>query len=174
MKLFSAIMTKPIKQQLMYRSILAALQNHPAQAARKIAFQPKLPTGLSEQHPLKILVAEDNVINQQVILHVLEKLGYQPRLVSNGREAVHVMLEEVYDIIFMDLHMPEMDGLEATRLIRQTASTQPVIIALTANTMEGDQEECLQAGMNDYIGKPIKLEELVDKLRRWSLELTSR
>jgi len=74
----------------------------------------------------------------------------------------------------MDLQMPEMDGLEATRLIRQTARTQPVIIALTANTMEGDEEECLNAGMNDYIGKPIKLDELVEKLRKWSLELAAR
>jgi CheY-like chemotaxis protein len=83
------------------------------------------------------------------------------------------MLEQSYDIIFMDLQMPEMDGLEATRLIRETAGTRPVIIALTANTMEGDEEECLNAGMNDYIGKPVKLEELVDKLRKWSKELAA-
>jgi len=170
-KLFSAIMTKPIKQQLMYRNILAALQKGPAQAAGSKSFQTRLPSGLSKQHPLRILVAEDNVINQQVILHILQKLGYAPKLVANGREAVYLMLEHTYDIIFMDLQMPEMDGLEATRLIRETAGSQPVIIALTANTMEGDEEECLNAGMNDYIGKPVKLEELVEKLRKWSLEL---
>ena len=174
-KLFSSIMTKPIKQQLMYRNILSALQNHSTQTTRgDLSLQPRLPSDLSHQHPLKILVAEDNVINQQVILHILEKLGYQPKVVSNGREAVYVMLEDTHDIIFMDLQMPEMDGLEATRLIRQTAKAQPVIIALTANTMEGDEQECLSAGMNDYIGKPIKLEELVDKLRKWGKELSSK
>ncbi|MBN8853571.1 MAG: hypothetical protein BGO55_12400 [Sphingobacteriales bacterium 50-39] len=172
--LFSAIMTKPVKQQLMYRNILSAFQNHPVQAHEDRSFQPKLSAGLSEQHPLKILVAEDNVINQQVILHILQKLGYEPRIVSNGREAVYTMLEDAHDIIFMDLQMPEMDGLEATRLIRQTSRTQPVVIALTANTMEGDEEECLSAGMNDYIGKPIKLDELVEKLRKWSHELFAR
>jgi CheY-like chemotaxis protein len=173
-KLFSAIMTKPIKQQLMYRNILAALQDHPAQAAKSAAFQSKLPSDLSKHHPLKILVAEDNVINQQVIQHILEKLGYLPKVVANGREAVYLMLEQPYDIVFMDLQMPEMDGLEATRLIRETAGSRPVIIALTANTMEGDEEECLNAGMNDYIGKPVKLEELVGKLRKWSVELQAQ
>jgi CheY-like chemotaxis protein len=84
------------------------------------------------------------------------------------------MLEDAHDIIFMDLQMPEMDGLEATRLIRQTAKRQPIVIALTANTMAGDEEECLNAGMNDYVGKPIKLEELVEKLRKWSIELSTR
>jgi signal transduction histidine kinase/DNA-binding response OmpR family regulator len=174
LQLFSSIMTKPIKQQLLYRNILSAFQHHSAQAHQDSSFQSRLPAGLAEQHPQKILVAEDNVINQQVILHILQKLGYAPRIVSNGREAVYTMLEDPYDIIFMDLQMPEMDGLEATRLIRQTAKTQPVIIALTANAMEGDEEECLNAGMNDYIGKPIKLDELVEKLRKWSLELAAR
>jgi two-component system sensor histidine kinase/response regulator len=170
-KLFSAIMTKPIKQQLMYRNILGALQDRPAQVAKDAVFQTKLPPDLSAQHPLRILVAEDNEINQQVIRHILERLGYAPKVVVNGREAVYTMLEEKYDVIFMDLQMPEMDGLEATRLIRTTAESQPVIIALTANTMEGDEQECLHAGMNDYIGKPVKLEELVEKLRKWSREL---
>jgi len=171
-KLFSAIMTKPIKQQLMYRNILAALQHHSVQTAGgHAAFQTRLPSDLSQQHPLRILVAEDNVINQQVIVHILEKLGYTPKVVDNGKAAVYRMLEDPYDIILMDLQMPEMDGLEATRLIRDTAGAKPVIIALTANTMEGDEEECLNAGMNDYIGKPVKLEELVEKLRKWSLQI---
>ncbi|HEY4209768.1 MAG TPA: response regulator, partial [Puia sp.] len=174
LKLFSSIMTKPIKQQMMYRNILSALQNIAAQHSKDESFQSRLPAGLSGQHPLKILVAEDNVINQQVIQHILEKLGYQPKIVSNGRDAVYTMLEDAHDIIFMDLQMPEMDGLEATRLIRQTAKKQPIVIALTANTMAGDEEECLNAGMNDYIGKPIKLDELVEKLRKWSLELSAR
>ena len=99
-------------------------------------------------------------------------MGYRPAIVENGKEAVEASANTDYDIIFMDLQMPEMDGLEATRLIRNSGRTgQPVIIALTANTMEGDEEECFRAGMNDYIGKPVKLDELLNKLRKWALHL---
>ena len=119
---------------------------------------------------MNILVAEDNLINQQVILFILQKLGYEPTMVENGREALNAMSKDWYDIILMDLQMPEMDGLEATRAIRESSSRQPVIIALTANTMQGDEEECLKAGMNDYIGKPVNLEELVGKLRNWAVK----
>jgi CheY-like chemotaxis protein len=167
--LFSAIMTKPIKQQYMYRHILAGLQDQPRSAAEGNATQPKLPTDLAQHYPLNILVAEDNQINQEVILYILQKLGYAPRIVENGQQAVQAVYDNTYDIILMDLQMPEMDGLEATHIIRRTVPEQPVIIALTANTMEGDEAECLAAGMNDYIGKPVKLEELVGKLRKWAL-----
>ena len=86
-----------------------------------------------------------------------------------GQEAVEEAREKQYDIILMDMQMPEMDGVQATRLIRQNLESQPIIIALTANTMQGDQEECLNAGMNDYICKPVRLEELTGKLEKWSL-----
>ena len=168
--LFSAIMTKPIKQQVMYRNILAGLQRQVKGGAAEDAFQPRLPADLSKKHPMNILVAEDNLINQQVILFILQKLGYEPTMVENGREALNAMSKDWYDIILMDLQMPEMDGLEATRAIRESSSRQPVIIALTANTMQGDEEECLKAGMNDYIGKPVNLEELVGKLRNWAVK----
>jgi len=168
--LFHAVMTKPIKQQAMHRHILMGLQNRGQQTGEGRTLQPKLPERLSSTFPLNILIAEDNLINQQVILYILQKLGYDPRIVENGQQAVDAALNTGYDIILMDLQMPEMDGLEATRLIRRSRLVdQPVIIALTANTMEGDEEECLQAGMNDYIGKPVKLEELVGKLRKWAL-----
>jgi CheY-like chemotaxis protein len=124
---------------------------------------------MATELPMKILIAEDNVINQQVIQYILQKLGYAPVMVLNGREAVDTAATGDFDIILMDLQMPEMDGLEATRIIRRRSnSRQPVIIALTANAMEGDEEECLQAGMNDYLGKPVKLEELIDKLQKWA------
>ena len=171
-QLFSAVMTKPIKQQLLYRTILAGLQRQVRTTGDGRQAPSRLPGELSTTFPLDILVAEDNEINQQVILFILQKLGYSPEVVANGREAVDAVHNKEYDIIFMDLQMPELDGLEATRLIRERAPAgQPVIIALTANTMEGDEEECLRAGMNDYIGKPVKVEELLSKIRKWALHL---
>jgi CheY-like chemotaxis protein len=131
--------------------------------------QPRLPENLALNMPLRILVAEDNLVNQEVILYILQKVGYEPKIVENGRQVIETLATRNYDIVLMDLQMPEMDGLEATRLIRNMAmAKQPVIIALTANTMQGDEAECLQAGMDDYIGKPVKLEELLAKLRRWA------
>lgn len=167
--LFSAIITKPIKHQVMYRNILDGLQHRRATGPEADIVQSKLPSDLSKKYPLRILIAEDNVINQQVILHILQKLGYEPALVENGQQALEVLGKRRIDIILMDLQMPEMDGLEATRIIRgSSGGYQPVIIALTANTMQGDAEECLKAGMNDYIGKPVNLDELVGKLRKWA------
>jgi len=168
-QLFNAILTKPIKQQAMYGHILSGLQNRPGISRDISSAEPVLPAEFSGKYPLNILVAEDNPINQQVILHILQRLGYTPILAGNGQEAVDLAHKEPYDIILMDLQMPEMDGLEATRAIRKEGRHSPVIIALTANAMEGDQEECLENGMDDYIGKPVKLDELVGKLRKWAL-----
>jgi signal transduction histidine kinase/CheY-like chemotaxis protein len=168
-QLFSAIMTKPIKQQAMYHHILSGLEQRTWSPVNGSAVPNRLPVQLAAELPMQILIAEDNVINQQVILYILQKLGYTPTIVTNGREAVDTAVGNEFDIILMDLQMPEMDGLEATRLIRRTdTARQPVIIALTANAMEGDEEECLQAGMNDYLGKPVKLEEVIHKLRKWA------
>jgi len=169
-QLFSAVMTKPIKQQAMYKYILSGLQNKSWTSPEGRQVQPRLSEELASTFPLKILIAEDNPINQQVILFILQKLKYEPTIVDNGRQAVNAAASNSFDIILMDLQMPEMDGLEASRHIRNTPmANQPVIIALTANTMEGDEEECLQAGMDDYIGKPVKLEELLGKLRKWAM-----
>jgi CheY-like chemotaxis protein len=120
--------------------------------------------------PLRILVAEDNVINQQLILHILGNLGYEPAVAGNGRQALETLERQAFDLILMDVQMPEMDGLEATRMIRQQLYRQPVVIALTANAMRGDREDCLAAGMNDYICKPVRLEELMRLLEKWGLE----
>jgi two-component system sensor histidine kinase/response regulator len=167
--LFTAIMTKPIKQQAMFRHILSGLENRSWAAPNGTSTPSSLLGQLAAEIPMRILIAEDNIINQQVIQYILQKLGYTPTIVPNGREAVDIAAATDFDIILMDLQMPEIDGLEATRLIRaRTAGHQPVIIALTANAMEGDEEECLQAGMNDYLGKPVKLEEVIAKLRRWA------
>ena len=117
---------------------------------------------------LRLLVAEDNLINQRVIRQVLGKLGITPDLVANGAQAVASVLRQRYDIVLMDVQMPEMDGLEASRCIRTRASaeTQPYIIALTANALSGDREKCLAAGMDDFLPKPVGLAVLAEALRR--------
>ncbi len=120
-----------------------------------------------------MLVAEDNQINQKLIQHILERLGYTAVMKENGQDTIDELRENNYDIVFMDVQMPEMDGLEATSIIRQSGNKQPVIIALTANAMQGDQEECLRAGMDDYLSKPVKLEELVKMLEKWYVQKIS-
>ena len=170
LQLFHSILTKPIRQHVLGKHIISGLQRQDKSSPiEEKTIQGKLSLDFFQKYPLKILVAEDNLINQQVILHILNKMGFQPELVLNGQQAVLASSQKHYDLILMDMQMPEMDGLEASRIIRQTLEKQPVIIALTANTMRGDQEECLNAGMNDYIGKPVKLEELVNKIEKWAL-----
>jgi two-component system, sensor histidine kinase and response regulator len=168
-ELFYSILNKPVRQHILNRHILEALQPKNGSLSKENNIQQKLPGNFSEKFPLAILVAEDNQVNQKVILHILHKLGYKPVLVEDGAKAVDEVRKRQYDIILMDMQMPKMDGIQATRLIRKNSGYQPTIIALTANTMEGDQEECLDAGMNDYISKPVKLEDLTGKLEKWSL-----
>ncbi|WP_061223047.1 response regulator [Leptospira weilii] len=116
---------------------------------------------LSERIPLKILLVEDNLINQKIALRLLMKLGYAADTALNGLEAIECLKERNYDLIFMDIQMPEMDGYEATHLIRKDfAKSKPVIVAMTANAMEGDKEKCLEAGMDAYIAKPIQIQDI--------------
>jgi CheY-like chemotaxis protein len=128
----------------------------------------KLSENFSLDHPLSILVAEDNPVNQKLAERVLSKLGYKPEIAANGHEALSAITMKHYDLILMDVQMPEMDGLEATQKIRANGGNQPIIIAMTANAMQGDREICLRAGMDDYISKPIKIEDLVLMLTKWS------
>ena len=172
-QLFTSILNKPVRQHILCKHILNALQPNGCNISTEQNIEQKLPTNFAEKYPLEILVAEDNKINQKVILHILNKLGYKPGLAENGAEAVEYAREKQIDIILMDMQMPEMDGVQATRFIRENQEHQPVIIALTANIMQGDQEECFNAGMNDYISKPVRLEELTAKLEKWSLQLVT-
>jgi CheY-like chemotaxis protein len=123
---------------------------------------------MASRHPLKILLAEDNAFNQKLATHLLEQMGYQADLAANGLEAIQSLERQHYDVILMDVQMPEMDGLEATRRIcaRWPRDTRPQIIAMTANAMQGDREMCLQVGMDDYISKPIRVTELAAALER--------
>jgi PAS domain S-box-containing protein len=126
------------------------------------------PLNLAKEFPLSVLLAEDNPVNQKVALRFLERLGYNADFVTNGVEAVAAATRRPYDLVFMDLQMPEMDGMEATRVIRRTlpAGHQPCIVALTANAMPSDRDRCLEIGMNGFITKPVKLFEIADFIRR--------
>ena len=124
---------------------------------------------LAEKYPFTILLAEDNPINQQLALLILKRMGYNPDIAENGKEVLSQLQQQPYDIIFMDIQMPEMDGLEATRTIRSGNGHQPVIIAMTANATRQDREECLAQGMNDYLSKPVNIEELIHMLEKWGL-----
>ncbi|GAB3278715.1 sensor histidine kinase [Larkinella harenae] len=169
--LFSAILTKPIHQQQLFDLVqrqLKQTEEMPVAAPRPT--QHALSEDFAREHPLTILIAEDYLANQKLIQNILNKLGYEPHLAQNGVEVLNMLKERPYDAILMDVQMPEMNGLDATRQIRQQPGSQPIIIAMTANAMKEDQEECLQAGMNDYISKPISLNILKDALERASIQ----
>ena len=115
------------------------------------------------RHPLRILLAEDNAVNQKLALRLLAQMGYEADVAANGLEAVEAVERQQYDLVLMDVQMPELDGLEATRRIVEEVPLErrPWIVAMTANAMDGDRERCLEAGMKGYISKPIRVEELV-------------
>ena len=162
--LFNAYLAKPLKPSLLF-DILAGLFVPDKPSAQTFRPQNLLDPEMASRHPWRILLAEDNAVNQKLALRLLEQMGYIADLASNGLEAVEALERQVYDVILMDVQMPELDGLEATRQIRKNGQiTQPNIIAMTANAMQGDREMCLAAGMDDYISKPIRINELVDVL----------
>jgi CheY-like chemotaxis protein len=135
-----------------------------------VAPLPPAPQGVQHTGRRNILLVEDDLINQQILRTILEKLGHTVTIVHNGRQALQTLVEQEYDCVFMDIQMPEMDGLEATRHIRNDIRYQAVadipIIALTAFAMTGDKEKFLQAGMNDYLSKPIDVTALEHILHR--------
>jgi CheY-like chemotaxis protein len=118
----------------------------------------------ANKFPLKILLAEDNIVNQKLATRFLNRLGYRVDVVANGTEVLASIYRQNYDVILMDVYMPEMDGLTATRRIIAEFAQKPWIIALTANAMQGDREMCLEAGMQDYVSKPIQIKELIQAL----------
>jgi len=125
---------------------------------------------IQDVQDIKILLAEDGIVNQKVAILILKKLGYHADIVSNGVEVLERLEQQDYDVILMDIQMPEMDGLTATRLIRQSDKKQPHIIALTANVLEKDRQLCMEAGMNNFIHKPIIIEELDNVLSQFYLK----
>jgi signal transduction histidine kinase/CheY-like chemotaxis protein/tetratricopeptide (TPR) repeat protein len=165
--LFSAYLAKPLRQSQLFDTLVSLLVHEPAPRANA-RVQPKIDAQLGKQHPLRILLAEDNVVNQKLALRLLQQMGYRADLASNGIEAIECLARQTYDVVLMDVQMPEMDGLEATRRIvqRWPATERPRIVAMTANAMQGDREACLAAGMDDYVTKPIRVDELVRALQQ--------
>jgi CheY-like chemotaxis protein len=150
-------LTKPIKPSRIYEvlaNIISGKQTQKSTCEATINEETRI-------SPLRILLAEDNVSSQKVALQMLKKLGHRADVAANGIEALQALERQHYDVVLMDLKMPEMDGLDATKIIRQKwPNNGPKVIALTAYALQGDREKCLAAGMDDYISKPIQMEEL--------------
>jgi signal transduction histidine kinase/DNA-binding response OmpR family regulator len=168
---FAAVASKPCRTRQFAQALAQALALTPgaAPAPAPPASASPFDDSMAERLPLRILVAEDNALNQRLLLRLLARMGYRADVAGNGIEAVEAIERQPYDLIFMDMQMPEMDGLEATGAIRSRAgrTDQPRIIALTANATAEDRERCLVAGMDDYLPKPIQIPDLVTVLERW-------
>jgi CheY-like chemotaxis protein len=163
--LFAAVLTKPIKSaQLLYAVVRALDPNLEIRPLSSV-----IPTAPRTLASARVLVVEDNPVNQRVVRALLERMGLTPDIAANGREAVECALRQPYDFILMDLHMPVMNGLEATREIRRlvAAEQQPVIIALTASITTRDREACMAASMEDFLPKPVRAEDLHGRLLLW-------
>ena len=177
-------LAKPIKQSLLFdclATLIGGATPGSATKARKVSSASPLPAPVN--HEFHILLAEDNIVNQEVAQGLLRKLGYRADAVADGNEVLEALQRIRYDVVLMDCQMPELDGYDATRRIRQLEQERtapfdwkaPVcIIAMTANAMQGDREKCLAAGMNDYLSKPVRLNELKAALERWSTTTSAR
>jgi len=169
---FAAYLTKPIKQSQLY-DCLATIINKKLTTTKHQSetIVTKHSIDDNSKHKIRILLAEDNLINQKVALKILEKLGYRADAVANGKEVIEALKNKHYDVVLMDVQMPEMDGFKAAKVIRDVKSDVPnhdiPIIAMTAHAMKGDRERCLEVGMNDYVAKPIQPQELLQVLQRW-------
>ncbi len=160
---FAGLVYKPVKPDQFGEALLGLMQEERDMRARRrwTAGQLGLESDLGARLPLSILVAEDNAVNRKLVLHVLKRLGYSADIANNGVEALEAVKRQSYDLVLMDIQMPEMDGLEATRHIRGDASlNQPRIVALTANALDHDRKACLAAGMDDFLGKPLEISRL--------------
>jgi PAS domain S-box-containing protein len=177
---FAAYLVKPVKQSRLQEALVMALGKSSGLSTSLLGMSPVLPqTTPREDRPrqsLRILLAEDNPVNQKVALRQLESLGYKADVVANGQEVLDLLQQVRYDLILMDCQMPVMDGYEATRRLRQRergSGHHTVVIALTANAMREDRERCLQAGMDDYLSKPVLKEDLERVINYWSRQIAS-
>jgi signal transduction histidine kinase/CheY-like chemotaxis protein len=172
--LFAAQLSKPLRQSQLFDTLASLLahgaaprKGEPGPGPGPASARPAIDATLAARHPLRILLAEDNAVNQKLALRLLSQMGYRADVASNGIEALEGVERQAYDVVLMDVQMPEMDGLEASRRItaRYAAARRPRIVAMTANAMQGDREACLAAGMDDYVTKPIRVETLVAALQ---------
>ena len=166
-----SVITKPVKHHQLYDSLVSAFKKEQKGKSKRGLDGVNL--DLSENYKLKILLAEDNTINQKVAFRIFEKMGYRIDIAANGYEALDAVKSINYDIVFMDLFMPEMDGFTATENIRKEfpEDKRPVIIAMTANAFNEDKNECLAKGMDDYISKPLKMEEIFPMVSSWAKKI---
>ena len=163
--LFEAYLSKPLRQSQLFDTLVGLLA-HERFVEPVAKAKPTMDPGMAARHPLRILLAEDNAVNQKLALRLLQQMGYRADVASNGLEAIESVERQTYDVILMDVQMPEMDGLEATRrIVRRWPGHRPRIVAMTANAMQGDREACLAAGMDDYVTKPIRVDALLQALR---------
>jgi CheY-like chemotaxis protein len=164
----AAFLVKPVRASQLYDALVGIFAGDGVERAQP-ANVPRLFDGeMGQRRPLRILLAEDNAVNQKLALRLLERLGYRADVAANGIEAIRAVERQPYDVVLMDVQMPELDGIEATREIcaRWGRGERPRIIAMTANAMAEDREACLAAGMDDYVGKPVRVEALVEALDR--------
>jgi CheY-like chemotaxis protein len=157
-----AVLTKPIKLFPLFNTLKSVLTGKAADIEGRISV--KVGVICSS---MRILLAEDNISNQKVTMTMLKRLGYKADAVSNGAQALKALERQHYDLVLMDVRMPEMDGLEATRIIRQRWHEEPKIIAITAYALQGDREKFITAGMDDYISKPVKMDDLAKLLMKY-------
>lgn len=172
---FHSILTKPVKQDQLFRILVAAVGS-PRRTRKHKKTEKRLDKHLAEKIPLRILIAEDNPVNAKLVVRLFEQMGYRVDVTANGHEVLDALKRQPYDMVFMDIQMPEMDGLEATRRIQADfpEDQQPIIVAVTANALHGDRERCLKEGMHDYISKPIRLDIIKDTIVRWSAKVKER
>jgi len=164
---FVSALNKPIKQSQLYNALTQSWTRSINRADHFISssISPKI----AEQFPLRILLAEDHLVNQKMTLLILKRMGYQAEVASNGIEVLSALRRQSYDVILMDIQMPEMDGLAATRQICEEwePHQRPRIIAMTANAMQSDRQSCMEAGMDDYLSKPVSRDALAQCLTHW-------
>jgi CheY-like chemotaxis protein len=174
---FAGCLTKPIKPSQLEQALVRAISGAKPMAKPPTVVNSKLDPTLAQRLPLRVLLCDDNAINQKVASRLLQQMGYKADLAANGLEALAALDRQPYDLVFMDVMMPEMNGLEATASIRQRQKggnrpqhykTSVIIVAMTANAMHGDREKCLAAGMDDYIAKPVRLEDVRKIIEKWA------
>jgi CheY-like chemotaxis protein len=164
---FSAYLTKPIRQSQLF-DVLSIVLGVDEQNKDKVLVTRHTIKEIKKDKKIHVLVAEDNPVNQRVAAMMLEKMGCLVDVVADGQEALDAIKRITYDLIFMDVQMPVMDGLTATRKIRGLFGDKVIIVAMTAHAMPGDKEKCLKAGMNDYISKPVRVNKLEEMIEKWA------
>ncbi len=173
--LFAGQLSKPVRLKELFQEVLH-IMTETSKNEKKVEKQGEIDFSLSSRFPLRILIAEDNMVNQKLTISLLNLMGYKVESVLNGREAVNILYEKNFDVILMDIQMPEMSGIEATIKIKELfpVSKQPIIIALTANAMAGDREKCIESGMVDYMSKPINIGQLQELIIKWGTYLLNQ